>query len=183
MIALLLAAGIAVPTPSPTISPLPSAVVQWYAQRGALVSGLDVSLVRAVIDAESGGDPHAVSTAGAIGMMQLQWSTASDCGLHDRFDPAGNVDCGSRTLGYLVHRYGMQSGIAAYNFGPGNVDSVGGHFSKLPHETQTYVRGVVDEYDALQHESIDAQPPQQPAAILVPPVASLLDSALLDPLM
>lgn len=156
----IVAAGLAVPTPSPTISPLPSRVVQWYARRGALASGLDVSLVRAVIDAESGGDPSAVSKAGAIGMMQLLSDTASDCGIHDRFDPSDNVDCGSRTLAYLVHRYGIESGIAAYNFGAGNVESAGGHFSKLPQETQTYVKNVVEEYDELQHESLEAQAPQ-----------------------
>ncbi|HKE36066.1 MAG TPA: lytic transglycosylase domain-containing protein, partial [Candidatus Baltobacteraceae bacterium] len=83
--------------------------------------------MRAVIEAESGGDPKAVSKAGAIGMMQLAPSTATDCGIHDAFDPLENVKCGARTLGYLVHHYGVETGIAAYNFGSGDVESVGGH--------------------------------------------------------
>ena len=165
MHALMLAMTINAPTPSPTISPLPSPVVQWYAQRGADVSGLDPALVRAVIEAESGGDPRAVSKAGAIGMMQLAASTASDCGIHDLYDPAQNVDCGSRTLGYLVRRYGVQMGIAAYNFGSGDVESVGGHLSKMPQETQAYVKDVVEEYDALQHETLDAEAPQPQAPL------------------
>ena len=160
MHALMLMAAINAPTPSPTISPLPSPVVQWYAQRGAEVSGLDPALVRAVIEAESGGDPKAVSKAGAIGMMQLASSTASDCGIHDLFDPVQNVQCGARTLGYLVHRYGVENGIAAYNFGSGDVDSVGGHLSKMPVETQNYVKAVVEEYDVLQHESLEAAAPE-----------------------
>jgi hypothetical protein len=160
MHALMLIAVINAPTPSPTISPLPAPVVQWYADRGAEVSGLDPALVRAVIDAESGGDPKAVSKAGAIGMMQLASSTASDCGIHDLFDPMQNVECGARTLGYLVHRYGVQGGIAAYNFGSGDVDSVGGHLSKMPVETQNYVKDVVEEYDELQHESLAAASPE-----------------------
>jgi transglycosylase-like protein with SLT domain len=160
MHALMLTAVINAPTPSPTISPLPSPVVQWYAQRGAEVSGLDPALVRAVIEAESGGDPKAVSKAGAIGMMQLASSTASDCGIHDVFDPIQNVECGARTLGYLVHRYGVETGIAAYNFGSGDVDSVGGHLSKMPVETQNYVKSVVEEYDVLQHQTLEAADPQ-----------------------
>ncbi len=160
MHALMLMAVINAPTPSPTISPLPSPVVQWYAQRGAEVSGLDPALVRAVIEAESGGDPKAVSKAGAIGMMQLASSTASDCGIHDLFDPMQNVQCGARTLGYLIHRYGVENGIAAYNFGSGDVDSVGGHLSKMPVETQSYVKAVVDEYDVLQHEELEVSAPE-----------------------
>ena len=159
MVATLLALAISVPTPSPTISPLPSAVVQWYAQRGADASGLDPSLVRAVIDAESGGDPKAVSKAGAIGMMQLQPETAGDCGIRDSFDPAQNVECGARTLAYLVHRYGVETGIAAYNFGPGSVDAVGGHFAKMPLETQQYVKSVIDDYDDRQHEELAVEAP------------------------
>lgn len=157
---MLIAVIINAPTPSPTISPLPSPVVQWYAQRGAEASGLDPALVRAVIEAESGGDPKAVSKAGAIGMMQLAPSTASDCGIHDLFDPMQNVECGARTLGYLVRRYGVETGIAAYNFGSGDVDSVGGHLSKMPVETQNYVKAVVEEYDALQHESLEVTAPE-----------------------
>jgi soluble lytic murein transglycosylase-like protein len=165
MHALVLAAIIDAPTPSPTISPLPSPVVQWYAHRGAEVSGLDPALVRAVIEAESGGDPKAVSKAGAIGMMQLAAPTASDCGIHDLFDPEQNVECGARTLGYLIRRYGVEMGIAAYNFGSGDVESVGGHLSKMPQETQTYVKAVVDEYDSLQHLSLDSAPPQPEAPL------------------
>ncbi len=165
MAAVLLAGILAIPTPSPTISPLPAPVVQWYAQRGAAISGLDPALVRAVIDAESGGDPRAVSKAGAIGMMQLEKPTASDCGIDNAFDPEANVECGARTLGYLVRRFGVARGIAAYNFGAGNVAASGDHLSKMPVETQQYVRSVIDEYDALQHEMpLPSHPPEPPAA-------------------
>jgi len=181
MHALMLAAVINAPTPSPTISPLPPPVVQWYAERGAEVSGLDPALVRAVIEAESGGDPKAVSKAGAIGMMQLASSTASDCGIDDPFDPMANVRCGARTLGYLVRRYGVETGIAAYNFGSGDVDSVGGHLSKMPVETQNYVKSVVEEYDSLQHQSLASAAPRTSApfsALQAPQPAAAFDSML-----
>jgi len=178
VIGALLALAVGVPTPSPTISPLNSAVVQWYAQRGADASGLDPALVRAVIDAESGGDPRAVSKAGAIGMMQLASATASDCGIHNVFDPLANVQCGSRTLGYLVHRYGVEEGIAAYNFGSGDVEATGNHLSKMPVETQQYVKAVIEEYDLLQHESLEAQAPDDAApaagAVAIEPIPVVL---------
>lgn len=158
----MLFAFVLTPTPSPTISPLPSAIVQWYAARGAAASGLDPALVRAVIDAESGGDPRAVSKAGAIGMMQLEPQTAGDCGIHNRFDPLQNVECGSKTLAYLVRRYGIEQGLASYNFGAGNVGSIDGHFSKLPVETQGYVKDVILEYDELQHLTLTAHAPRAP---------------------
>ncbi|MHB8704024.1 MAG: lytic transglycosylase domain-containing protein [Candidatus Tyrphobacter sp.] len=139
------------PTPSPILSPLPSHVVNYYAVRGAQVSGLDATLVRSVIDNESDDDPKAVSKAGAVGLMQIEPATASDCGIHDRYDALNNAICGSRTLGYLVHDFGLQRGIAAYNWGAGNVQA---HplESTWPAETRTYVANVVSEYDALQHD-------------------------------
>jgi soluble lytic murein transglycosylase-like protein len=148
-----------VPTPSPTISPLPSPIVQWYALKGAAESRLDPALVRAVIDAESDGDPNAVSSAGAVGLMQLEPATAFDCGIHDRFDPIQNVECGSRTLALLVRRYGIQGALEAYNFGEGNVASVHGDLSRMPEETQDYVWKVTLWYGALRHFALRAEPP------------------------
>lgn len=141
----------AVPTPTPRLSPLPPAAVAHYARAGSHASGLDSSLILAVIRAESGGDPRAVSTAGAAGMMQLGSATAHDCGIADRFDAQANVLCGSRTLALLVRRYGLSRALAAYNFGSAAVDGVGGHISRMPPETQRYVREVISDYDALQH--------------------------------
>jgi hypothetical protein len=179
VISALLAVLLAVPTPSPTLSPLPTRVVNWYADQGATVSGLDPALVRAIIDAESAGDPHAVSPAGAVGMMQLEPATASDCGVSDAFDPAANVACGSRTLARLVNRYGLETGIAAYNFGPGAVESVGGHLDKMPLETQRYVFRVVTDYDALQHQTLAVAVPTSSPLPLLPP--SAFDKPLATP--
>lgn len=138
---------------------LPAAVVQWYAIAGARVSGLDADLVRAVIDAESAGNPGARSVAGAVGLMQLMPSTAGDCGIHDRTVPLENVRCGATTLALLVHHYGLTLGIAAYNAGSGSLDATGRHFSRLPPQTQRYVRAVIDEYDALQHAALAVAAP------------------------
>lgn len=155
MIGALVLAALVAPTPSPTLSPLPTAVVNYYAAKGAEASGLDTSLVRAVIDNESAGDPHAVSKAGAVGLMQLEADTANDCGISDRFDALSNAICGSKTLRYLITAYGMKNGIAAYNFGAGNVASG----KSWPDETKNYVASVIARYDALQHESLAVSSP------------------------
>jgi hypothetical protein len=157
--ALLLAVAIAAPTPSPTLSPLPSAQVNYYAAKGAQSSGLDVALVRSVIENESAGDPHAVSGAGAVGLMQLEPETASDCGFQNRFDALQNVICGSKTLSYLVRSYGLRSAIAAYNWGASNV-SAHPTESAWPAETRTYVAAVLARYDTLQHQALPIATPE-----------------------
>ena len=86
--------------------------------------GVPEHLVRGVIQQESGGDPLAVSKKGARGLMQLLPSTAADMGVQDEFDPAQNIDGGTKYLGQLLKRYGgdQNKALAAYNFGMGNVE-------------------------------------------------------------
>ena len=66
--------------------------------------GVPEALVRGVIKQESGGDPLAVSNKGARGLMQLLPSTAADMGVQDEFDPAQNIDGGTKYLGQLLKR-------------------------------------------------------------------------------
>jgi soluble lytic murein transglycosylase-like protein len=105
-------------------------------------TGVAASLVGAVIQAESGGDPSAVSRAGAAGLMQLMPDTAVQYGVANRFDPYENVDGGCRYLRDLLIRYhrNVSLALAAYNAGPGAVDASHGvpPFS----ETRAYVTRV-----------------------------------------
>ena len=149
----------AVPTPSPRISPLPAPIVNYYAMTGARASGLDPALILAVILAESGGDPRAVSRADAVGMMQLEPATAADCGIADRYEPLDNVLCGSHTLSHLIRRYGLIAGLASYNYGSANVERAHRRFSNMPAETKRYVADVVLDYDMLQHRTLYVTPP------------------------
>ena len=104
--------------------------------------GVRPAIVQAVIDAESHGDPAAVSRAGAQGLMQLMPATSEQYGVLNAFDPAANVEAGTHYLADLLHRYhgDLRLALAAYNAGPGAVAAAHG----VPHfgETQAYVARV-----------------------------------------
>jgi soluble lytic murein transglycosylase-like protein len=105
--------------------------------------GVSATLVEAVVRAESGFDPAAVSPKGAGGLMQLMPQTAAALGVADRFDPRENIRGGVRHLRYLLDRYqgSVVLALAAYNAGEGAVDTYRG-IPPYP-ETQQYVERVL----------------------------------------
>jgi soluble lytic murein transglycosylase-like protein len=104
--------------------------------------GVKPSLVYAVIDAESHGDPAAISRAGAIGIMQLMPGTSAQYGVDNPFDAQANIAGGVHYLHDLLHRYhgNVSYALAAYNAGPGLVDAVHG-IPAIP-ETRSYVARI-----------------------------------------
>lgn len=114
---------------------------------------LPQSLIRAVVHTESNYYPHAVSRAGAAGLMQLMPRTAKSLGVTDAFDPRQNVYGGARYLRLLANRYDgdMVLVLAAYNAGAGNVEKYGG----VPPfaETRAYVRSVLRRYYAYERQA------------------------------
>ena len=105
-------------------------------------------LIWAVIRAESGFEPRAVSRRGARGLMQLMPETAAILGVRDVFDPHENIDAGARHLRALIERFShdLRLAVAAYNAGEKAVLRYG---SVPPYrETQQYVTRVLRFYDA-----------------------------------
>jgi soluble lytic murein transglycosylase-like protein len=104
-----------------------------------------VERIKSIIAAESNFDAKAVSSAGAKGPMQLMDATATDMGVDDPFDVQQNVRGGTRYYAQLLTKYGgdERKALTAYNWGPGNLDKVGGDVSQAPPETQAYVAKVL----------------------------------------
>lgn len=121
--------------------------VQEIVARASERYGVDSALIKAVIKAESNFNPSAVSRAGAQGLMQLMPSTARGLGVNDSFNPEQNVMAGTRFLKDMINRYhgNIDSALAAYNWGPGNVDRKG--TSSLPQETREYLAKVKSYYN------------------------------------
>ena len=144
-------------TPEKTLPALPGRIPEkkssiqdgdWRSRISDLAEkyGLDENLVRAVIRMESGGKTDALSCKGAMGIMQLMPGTAKMLGVEDPYDPVQNLEGGIKYLSQLSDKYDgdLEKTLAAYNAGPGRVDSYGG----IPPfaETQHYVKTILALY-------------------------------------
>jgi membrane-bound lytic murein transglycosylase B len=108
--------------------------------------GVPARWIRAVILAESAGNPHAVSRAGAMGLMQIMpgtWRELRDRhGLGDNpFDPRDNILAGAAYLRAMHDRFGSPDFLAAYNAGPERyAEHLAGR--PLPRETRRYMASL-----------------------------------------
>jgi soluble lytic murein transglycosylase-like protein len=115
--------------------------------------GLDPSLIKAVIKAESNFNERAVSPAGAQGLMQLMPGTAREMGVKDPFNPMDNIWGGARYLKRMLDSHGgnLNKALAAYNWGPGNLRRSGGR--SMPRETRRYIETVNRNYAHFKSEA------------------------------
>jgi soluble lytic murein transglycosylase-like protein len=109
--------------------------------------GVDQSLVHAVIQAESGYNPVAVSRKGATGLMQLMPDTAKRYGVGNALDPVQNIHGGVKYLKDLLAMFNgnVQLALAGYNAGENAVIRAGNRIPPYP-ETVAYVPKVLDFY-------------------------------------
>ena len=106
---------------------------------------LEPALVHAVIAAESGFNPAAVSPDGAIGLMQLLPQTAADYGDVDLCDPVANIEAGTAHFARLLRQYrNISHALAAYNAGEGSMQKQRRRVTYL--ETRKFVVRAIDYY-------------------------------------
>lgn len=115
---------------------------------------LDPALLHAVIKAESGYQPRAVSPRGATGLMQLMPATARQLGVSNMYDPEQNVMAGARYLSQLQREFNgdIRLALAAYNAGPATVKRHGNAIPPFA-ETQAYVPRVLQAYQRISSNS------------------------------
>jgi len=138
---------------------VPYRAVRHHVRDAAAVHGLDVELLKAVISAESGFNPRAISHRGAVGLMQLMPTTAETLGVtplpgqnlvQRLMDPRTNVHAGALLLARQLARFGdLELALAAYNAGEGAVLRARRQVPDYP-ETRRYVQKVMALYRQLK---------------------------------
>lgn len=127
--------------------------IHAMAEKAGEAQNLDVDLLASVIRAESNGNVHAVSHAGARGLMQLMPQTASDLGVTDSFRADQNINAGTAYLNDLLKRYhdDLALALAAYNAGPAAVAKYHG----IPpyRETRQYVARIIHDFNRRKAEA------------------------------
>jgi hypothetical protein len=130
-------------SPAPA-RPLTGDAIAGFTVEAAVRFDIPAAWINALIRVESGGDPRAVSAAGALGLMQVMpttWAGERErFGLgRDPFDAHDNIIAGTAFLRAMRDRYGVDGMLAAYNAGPGRYEDYRLRGRPLPPETMAYV--------------------------------------------
>lgn len=144
---ILLQAGAGHAEPAITPAQIERIDIARHVRGAALRFGIPDAWIYAVIRIESAGRTRAVSSAGAMGLMQLMPGTwarqRARFGLGtDPFDPGDNIMAGTSYLREMYDRYGATGFLAAYNAGPGRYEEWRDRGRPLPVETRRYVASV-----------------------------------------
>lgn len=119
------------------------------ARQDAIDAGIDPNLYVRQINQESGFDPNAVSSAGAIGIAQIIPSTAASWNV-DPYNPVESLRVAAQHMAgyYTQYGYDYAKALAAYNAGPGAVDNAvscyGTYWEQhVPSETVGYIHAIM----------------------------------------
>ena len=145
-------------------------LVRQHLREASSDHNIDFELLQALIVAESGFDPTAVSPKGAIGLMQIMPATARRYGVESDkklalekklTDPRINIKTGTRYLRDLINMFPgrIELALAAYNAGEGAVQRAGNQIPNYK-ETQNYVKTVMQIYSALKPPAPPPPPPE-----------------------
>ena len=125
--------------------------LERIARQMAEARGIDPDLFVRLINQESGFNPAARSEKGALGLAQVMPETAKKPGfgvkpISDRLDPMESLRFGADYFAAMLKRYDgdVAKALAAYNFGPGNVDKG----RKYPEETRNYIAAIMQTGDS-----------------------------------
>jgi soluble lytic murein transglycosylase len=125
--------------------PSPETDYEYIIREKSAKYEIEPSIIKALINAESGWNPKAVSNKGAIGLMQLMPSTASEMNINNPYDPEENIEGGTRYLRMMLNRFNgdLDLALAAYNAGPATVEKNRG----IPAftETKKFVKKVLSK--------------------------------------
>lgn len=137
----------------PRVTKAPAGL-HWHIRAVATRYGVSEELIAAIIEAESGFNPRAVSRRGAQGLMQLMPATAAHLGVGDPFNPRENIEGGVRHLLSLLDRFDndLPLALAAYNAGERAVINYRG----IPpyRQTRQYVKRILRRLDNTPRDQV-----------------------------
>lgn len=159
-------------------------LIEGYIADASQRFGIPAAWIRAVIEVESAGNPRAVSSAGAMGLMQIMPTTWT--GLRqahgfgdDPFDPRENILAGTSYLRAMYDRFGSPGFLAAYNAGPARYEDYLTSGRALPTETRNYLAvlepiiGAPQDGSIADELSLRPQDWRQAPLFTAPPVARM----------
>jgi len=119
-----------------------------YIVRYSRQYGVDADLVRAIIYAESKGDPFSISRDGAVGLMQVMPETADYFGIDNLLEPEQNIKAGVMYISWLIKYYGEEHVLWAWNAGPGKTRK-----NLMPRETKRFIVEVISVKTYLKDDA------------------------------
>lgn len=151
---------------APSVTQTTSDTIAAHVAEAAERFSIPEHWIRAVMQAESAGDRSAISSAGAVGLMQVMPDTWTELRLRygfgsDPFAPRENILAGTAYLREMLDRYGnIGAMLAAYNAGPARYDEYVSTGRDLPAETRAYIAALVPLFggEPLPHDLANASP-------------------------